>query len=227
MEQEAGIDEQYRLRGTSVVLGDGSEVLVGQVRAEDAALLADGFARLSAESRRLRFLADKQRLSPQEIAYFTEIDHHDHEAIGAMDLRDGRGVGIARYIRDRDDPDVAEIAVTVVDDWQGRGLGTELLTRLMDRAREEGVRRFRALVAADNELMLGLLEDIGGELTVTDSGAGVVDYELTPPGEPSPAHELLRAFGRRQLMAPGTAFREALESLVPERLRQRPDGSSG
>jgi RimJ/RimL family protein N-acetyltransferase len=216
VEPEAVEQASRAERGTRVVLGDGSEVLVGQVRPEDAPLLADGFARLSAESRQLRFLTDKPRLSPAEVRYFTEIDHHDHEAIGAMDLSEGRGVGIARYIRDRDDPEVAEIAVTVVDDWQGRGLGTELLTRLMDRAREEGIKRFRALVATDNELMLKLLHDIGGDLRVTDSGAGVVDYELTPPGRRSQMHELLSAFGRRQLAAPGTRFREALEALVPE-----------
>ena len=53
-------------------------------------------------------------------------------------------MGIARYVRDRDDPQTAEIAVTVVDDWQGRGLGTELLTQLSGRARREGVLRFTA-----------------------------------------------------------------------------------
>ena len=63
---------------------------------------------------------------------------------------DGRGVGIARYVRDAEDPQAAEIAVTIVDDWQGRGLGTELLAQLSDRARQEGIRRFTALVAADN-----------------------------------------------------------------------------
>ena len=54
-------------------------------------------------------------------------------------------MGIARYVRDRKNPAAAEIAVTIVDDWQGRGLGTELLARLSDRAREEGIRWFTAV----------------------------------------------------------------------------------
>ena len=136
------------------LLRDGSKVLIRQVRSADAPLLADGFARLSARSRQMRFLTPKKELSPAELRYFTDVDHHDHEALGALDHADGRGVGIARYVRDADDPQAAEIAVTIVDDWQGRGLGTELLAQLSGRARE-GIRRFTALVAADNPAMAG------------------------------------------------------------------------
>lgn len=204
--------------GTVVVLADGSKVLIDQVHREDAQLLADGFARLSAESRRLRFLTAKSELTPAEVEYFTHVDHHDHEALGAMDLEDGHGVGIARYIRDPKDPTVAELAVTVIDEWQGRGLGTELLTRIMLRADEEGITRFTALVDAENELMHSLLQDIGGDLRVAESGAGVVDYELRPTREGrSQVHDLLRAFGRKQLVAPA-ALREVLHTLVPDRL---------
>ena len=93
----------------------------------------------------MRFLGIKKQLSAAELRYFTDIDHHDHEALGALNLADGRGVGIARYVRDAKDPQAAEIAVTIIDDWQGRGLGTELLAQLSNRARSEGVRRFTAL----------------------------------------------------------------------------------
>ena len=70
--------------GRSVALRDGSKVLIRPVRSDDAALLADGFARLSARSRQLRFLRTKNELSPAELRYFTDIDHHDHEALGAL-----------------------------------------------------------------------------------------------------------------------------------------------
>ena len=113
--------------GRPVVLRDGSAVLIRPVRSADAPLVADGFARLSARSRQLRFLTPKKDLSPAELRYFTDVDHHDHEALGALDHPGGRGVGIARYVRDADDPQAAEIAVTIIDDWQGRGLGTELV----------------------------------------------------------------------------------------------------
>src|SRR6516225_9482562 len=68
--------------GTPAVLRDGSTVLIRPVRGTDAPLLADGFARLSPRSRQMRFLGTKTTLSGAELRYFTEVDHHDHEAIG-------------------------------------------------------------------------------------------------------------------------------------------------
>ena len=162
--------------GRPVVLRDGSTVLIRPVRSADAPLMADGFARLSARSRQLRFLSPKQELSPVELGYFTDVDHHDHEALGALDHADGRGVGIARYVRDADDPHAAEIAVTVIDDWQGRGLGTELVAQLSERARSEGIRRFTALVTADNPAMARLLRNVRADLVRRERGA--LQYEI-------------------------------------------------
>ena len=168
--------------GKRVVLRDGSKVLIRQIQSADAPLLADGFTRLSDQSRQMRFLTRKKELSPAELRYFTEIDHHDHEALGALDHDDGRGVGIARYVRDAEDPQAAEIAVTIVDDWQGRGLGTELLAQLSDRARSEGIHRFTALVSADNAAMAGLARTTSADLV--RYGPGTVEYEITlAPGE--------------------------------------------
>ena len=178
------------------MLRDGSTVLIRQVRGTDAPLLADGFARLSPQSRRMRFLGTKTTLSAAELRYFTEVDHHDHEAIGALSAADGRGVGIARYVRDADDPQEAEIAVTIVDDWQGRGLGTELLSRLSDRARQAGIYRFTALVAAENAAMAGLLRKMGACLA--GRGPGTVEYEVAlAPAE----YTLDRWFGRADGLA--------------------------
>jgi RimJ/RimL family protein N-acetyltransferase len=158
------------------MLRDGSRVLIRQVQPADAALLAEGFARLSARSRWMRFLAPKRELSPAELRYLTEIDHHDHEAIGAVNLADGRGVGVARFIRDAADPQAADLAVTVIDAWQGRGVGTELLTRLADRARQEGVRRFTAVAFADNVAVAGLLRRAGGRVVCREYDT--FEYEL-------------------------------------------------
>src|SRR5690242_14082429 len=159
-----------------VVLRDGSAVLIRQVRGTDAPLLADGFARLGAASRQMRFLGVKKDLSAAELRYFTDVDHHDHEALGALDDAGGRGVGIARYVRDADDPQAAEIAVTIIDDWQGRGLGTELVAQLSERARTEGIRRFTALVAADNPAMAGLLRKVRANFVRHEPGA--LRYEI-------------------------------------------------
>ena len=162
--------------GTPTVLRDGSTVLIRQVRGADAPLLADGFARLSARSRQMRFLGPKKMLSAAELRYLTEVDHHDHEAIGALSPAEARGVGVARYIRDADDPRAAEIAVTIADDWQGRGLGTELLACLSDRACQVGICRFTATVSADNVAMTGLLWKMGARLT--GRSRGTVEYEV-------------------------------------------------
>ena len=171
------------VRGRPVALRDGSKVLIRQVQPADAPLLAAGFARLSDKSRRMRFLTRKDQLSAAELRYFTDVDHHDHEALGALDQADGRGVGVARYVRDAEDPHAAEIAVTIVDDWQGRGLGTELVTRLCGRARSEGIHRFTALVADDNVAMARLLRNMRANLV--GCSPGTVEYEitLTPPGK--------------------------------------------
>jgi RimJ/RimL family protein N-acetyltransferase len=177
------------VKGRPVVLRDGSTVLIRQVHSADAPLLADGFARLSARSRRLRFLTEKPALSAAELRYFTDIDHHDHEALGALSYADGRGVGIARYVRDAEDPQAAEVAVTIIDGWQRRGLGTELLAQLSDRARCEGIRRFTALVAADNVAMAGLLRNVRADLVRREPGT--LKYEITLA--PSQQH------GRRRL----------------------------
>jgi RimJ/RimL family protein N-acetyltransferase len=159
-----------------VKLRDGSAVLIRPVRRTDASLLADGFARLSERSRWTRFLGRKNTLTEADLRYFTDVDHHDHEALGALDHVRGGGVGIARYVRDREDQHAAEIAVTIADEWQGRGLGSELLARLSDRACQEGIHRFTAVVAADNAAANGLLRNSGASLI--HRGRGIVEYEL-------------------------------------------------
>jgi RimJ/RimL family protein N-acetyltransferase len=178
-----------RAAGGRVVLRDGSEVVIRQVRSSDAPLLADGFARLGPESRRLRFLRRKDQLSAAELRYFTDVDHHDHEALGAVDHAAGAGVGVARYVRDASDPHSAEIALTVVDDWQGRGLGTELLAQLSGRARAEGIRRFTALVSADNAAMTALLRRLCADPVHREHGT--VEWEITLVPTESPCAGLL------------------------------------
>jgi RimJ/RimL family protein N-acetyltransferase len=168
---------QTAARSRTVVLDDGSTVLIRQVQAADATLLADGFARLSPESRATRCLGAKKELSPAELRYLTDVDHHDHEALGALDRPEGRGVGIARYIRHPSDPQAAELAVTVVDDWQGRGLGTELIRQLSHHAWRAGIRRFTAMAATDNLAAVRLLRALGAR--PVRCGAGTVEYEIT------------------------------------------------
>jgi GNAT superfamily N-acetyltransferase len=119
--------------------------------------LAAGVRRLSDQTRYLRFATAKPRLTNRELDFFLDVDHHRHEAIVAIDPTTGRGVAVVRYIQVPGEPDVAEIAATVTDDWQGRGLGTALLVQLAGRARDEGYSAFRASVLASNHRSIAML----------------------------------------------------------------------
>jgi len=179
------------VREERLTLKDGSVVLIRPLEASDAPLLVAGFARLSDGSRYKRFLGPKPRLSPAEVAFLTDIDHCDHEAIGALHVESGEGVGVARYIRLTDEPEVAEAAIAVVDAWQGRGLGHALLDRLCERATANGVRRFTATLFASNRAMLALFED-QGDLRLRRTGSTVeVDVEL-PLERPEAMREAMR-----------------------------------
>jgi GNAT superfamily N-acetyltransferase len=180
-----------------LTLRDGSMVLIQPIRPEDKRELERGFKRLSDRSRYSRFLAPMERLSPSMLAYLTEVDHRDHEALIAFDAESKDAVGVARYVRTGGSS--AEAAVTVLDDWQGLGLGTGLTSLLAERALEEGIDQFTAVVLAENREMMGLLESLG-QVKVTDREAGILNVEvpLEPerPGAGKGLYALLRAARR-------------------------------
>ena len=172
--------EELVLIGAPIALRDGSRVRIRRLRDSDRELLLRGFRRLSPESRYRRFLAPTPSLSDGTVRYLVEIDHRDHEALIAVDEQSREGVGVARYVRDPARPEAAEVAVTVVDDWQGRGLGTLLLEAITIRAREEGVDTFTALMLVDNRQMMDLLQRLGA-VRVVDRAAGAVEVEVHLP----------------------------------------------
>ena len=142
----------------SVALRDGSSMLVRQVRPDDKATIEAGFDRMSPESRYRRFFSPLQRLTDADLRYLTEVDHHDHEALIATSP-EGEPIGVARYVRG-ERPEEAEVAVTIVDDWQGRGAATALLERLVDRARENGIQRFVAIILQENDAAAELFRSV-------------------------------------------------------------------
>jgi GNAT superfamily N-acetyltransferase len=160
-------------------LRDGSRVHFRQARRTDRDLLVRGFERLSPESRYRRFLTPMHELDEKTLRYLTDLNHRDHEAIFALD-ESGEGVGVARYVRSGVRPDTAEVAVAVVDGWQGRGLGTLLLQAISVRARDEGVRTFTALMLASNHEMMDLFEHLGPVRIVGRAG-GTVEIEVAIP----------------------------------------------
>ena len=168
-------------RGT-ITLRDGARVTLRPVEPLDKPLLAASFERLSEESRYTRFFTVKNELSAAELDYLVDVDHSDHEAIIAVDPSSGEVLGVARYVRATDGAEVAEVAVTVADDWQGRGLGRAPASRLTYRARREGVHRFTALVQSDNRASLALVEGIGDTRRGVDGGEVELVIELPPSG---------------------------------------------
>lgn len=143
---------------TEVTLADGQSVTLREIRADDKGGIAAGFEALGPRSRYRRFFAPMNRLSDADLRYLTEVDHTDHEAVVGLDPQGGP-VGVARYVR-TDSPTEAEVAVAVVDAWQGRGVATALLERLIERARENGVERFLASVLEENEEALELFRSV-------------------------------------------------------------------
>lgn len=150
-----------RRRSVTVRLADGARVRLRAVTPEDRALIAAGFERLSETSRYRRFFSPMPGLDAATLRYLTEIDHHDHEAVIALEADGGLALGVARFVRLEPGGDTAEAAVVVTDDWQGRGVGGALLRRLATRARQEGVRNFTALVKAENPVAVEALKGIG------------------------------------------------------------------
>jgi GNAT superfamily N-acetyltransferase len=162
-----------------LALRDGSEVVVRPIRPGDRDAIVKAFEQLSEQSRYQRFMTAIDELSPSQLDYLVDVDHHDHEALVAFDPVSGNGVGVARFVRLADGT-TAEAAVTVIDEWQGRGLGVALCNLLAERARDEGVTRFTALLLATNDQMHDVLASLGPS-KVLSRQAGTVEVEVDIP----------------------------------------------
>lgn len=159
------------LQQFNVVVRGGLEVSVREVVPEDGDLIALGFERLSRRSRFFRFMGAKKGLSDEEVASFSAVNTVDHVAVGALRIHepDVQPAGIARYIRTNLGSHTAEIAVTVVDAFQTRGIGTLLLGVLAKTAHANGVTEFEALVAEENTAMRRILLELGGIEATSDA----------------------------------------------------------
>ena len=159
--------EEVRLR-------DGTDAVVVPLVRTDRATLAAEFETLSPESQRRRFLAPVHRLSDDMLAHLVDdVDGVDHVAL-VLCVETAPGtydpVALARIVRYADVPDAADLAVTVKDAWQGRGVATFLLEVLM-RHRPPGVERIVTEVLKDNPASLGMLRRLG-RVTEQDNGFG-------------------------------------------------------
>jgi RimJ/RimL family protein N-acetyltransferase len=201
--------------GAQVVrLRSGDLVRLRPVRPEDRQALARAYTNLGEQSRYRRFFTAMPELSEQTLRAAVEVDHVNHEALVALPLLSREIVGECRYIRLSDRPDTADLAVTVVDAWQGRGLGSVLLARLSARALKAGIVYFSAEVLAENRSMLTLLPRLGR--VESESSGTVVEnrIKLADPSQQDQAVflDLLAAAARGELVSIPAPLRQLLKA---------------
>lgn len=178
-----------------VALPDGAEALLSPLGPEDRILLVAGLEELSVQSRYNRFGHGRASLTASELEYLADIDQHDHVAWGIAVA--GEGAGVGRYIR-LEDTECAEIAVTVLDRFQRRGLGTLLFQALTAVARADGVEEFVFEVSPENEPVKRMTH--GMDVRLDESGSellGRISLEDIPvsPLEAQFVEVMVRARG--------------------------------
>ena len=159
-------------------LADGSRVFLRPIRPTDADELRRGFGRLSDRSRYLRFFTPLQQLPEGWTTRLTDLDHRTHRAWVAYDPDSdapppGLGVGVARLIELAEDPTSAEAAVSVTDDYHGRGIGRLLLEIVAGTAAAAGYTTLVTVVLRENRRMLDLVARIGGSQKRIGDGAAL------------------------------------------------------
>jgi len=157
----------------------GIPVTVRPLCAADHDRLAAAFRRMSDRSRHLRFLGPKPRLSRAELTYLADVDQRSHAAFAAIDPDDGTIVGVARYAAEPALPGTADVAMFVVDAWQGQGIATLLGRRLVQHADAQGVARLVGSTFAENRPARAVLRRLG--FATTSIGGGVVELERSAP----------------------------------------------
>jgi CRP-like cAMP-binding protein len=190
-------------RPVEVALRDAARVRIRPLLPTDRGKLADTQPGFSRESHYRRFFSAPP-LSSKVVDYLIDVDYSDHFAWAVLgaDEPGEPGIASARYVRERDNRDIAEVAFAVIDAYQGRGLGTLLLGALAVAARENGVGRFRARMLSDNAAMRAVLRRAGARMDFAEPG--VLETLMDVP-----------AFGDgRPDLATANALRETARSVV-------------
>ncbi len=177
------------------LLGGGA-VFLRPLTPADGSALAALTAELSARSIYFRYHAPRSgRLTAAEVAYLTDVDQRNHAAWGVAD--GDKDIAVGRYVRLEASSEMAEVALAVLDPWQGRGLSKLLLAALMDTARAAGITRLGGAVMAENTRALRLFTGLGVVPRRMEEDAWWAemgtDPDLLPP---TPAAGVLRHYHR-------------------------------
>ena len=178
---EAAFDGDPTWRETHV-LADGTEITLRPIVSGDKDELRRAYQEASPRTRYFRFLGASPEPSDALFAYFCDVDQKDHVAFVAtkasLDLKTEEGVGIARFVRLKDEPHVAEAALAVRDDMQRRGIGKILMQALERSARAHGIRIIRAEVLAENSGMRAILDRAGAHALPFEAGSHTASYDI-------------------------------------------------
>jgi acyl-CoA hydrolase/GNAT superfamily N-acetyltransferase len=145
------------------VIADGTEVQFRPVKATDEDPMRDMFYALSDQSVHLRFFQPVKSMPHTRIMPLVSIDYDKDMAIVATvaDMSGEKIIAVGRYIRNSKEDESAEVSFMVRDDWQNRGIGRALLEKLIDIARDRGVKKFVASVLANNKMMMSVFHSSG------------------------------------------------------------------
>jgi acetyltransferase len=153
----------------------GERVLIRRALPEDAALYRDFLCDVSAEDLRLRFFARIAELSAAEIDKVTHLDYRHEMAFVALDEGTGQMLGLVR-LKDELDEETAEFAILVRSRLKGHGLGWLLMRRIIDYAKEKGLRRVYGDVLVENKAMLQMCTELG--FRTDDMGSNITRVVL-------------------------------------------------
>lgn len=172
------------------------EFLFRPLVAADKVLLKKGFSELSDQSKYFRFFAYQRELTETQLKYFTEVDGINHVAWGTLDesLQEPKGVAVGRFVRLVEEPEVAEVAFTVIDKYQQKGLGGILLSVMNILAGYHGIEVFRYYVLRENKFVLENLEAMGILSQSSENGIIKVDSKVCPDHESIPNVPRLQSF---------------------------------
>jgi RimJ/RimL family protein N-acetyltransferase len=160
-----------------VTLHDGRRLALSPLLATDRDKIVAGLAQASPESLRRRFFSPG-RPSGRTLDYLVNINYIDHFAWGVTTEDRGQGVATARYVRVGDDPETAEVAFYVVEDYQGRGLATLLLGALAAAASSAGITRFTATVLYENNEMRAVFDKAGAKWHHAEPGVTSASFDV-------------------------------------------------
>lgn len=144
----------------------GKSFIIASLTPADRAQIQAGLTLMSAESIRNRFMGSKKAFTEKELDYLTSLDGWNHYALGVEEaFGEQRGVAVIRMVRSEADPREAEVALTIIDEYQRIGLGTYLLDLMIQAAREREITTFSFTFLPQNEGIIKLIHKYGNPET--------------------------------------------------------------